>query len=251
MKKFIFAVVMLFVLIPFSVNAEECTEEMVASYLPQANNVYMNYVVTSNPDTYKIYVYGLSTGLSYDGINGTRYNDGYYAYATAGDTFTISVKISDGSVCALRTIKTVSISVPANTTVNQPVVEPTTPSTDSNTSGESTTTNNSTTSPSTSNNSESTSSSSNNGTTSSDINSSEQTTDVTTSDSTSTDDTSSNINEDDNNEVDDTKKELSTSETSKTNDNSIIKYIIIIISGIFIVGTGILIYFKKVKGTKK
>ncbi|MFV0249713.1 MAG: hypothetical protein ACK5HP_01565 [Bacilli bacterium] len=248
MKKFIFAVLMMFVVIPISVNAEECTDEMVASYLPQANNVYMNYVVTSNPDTYKIYVYGLSTGLSYDGINGTRYNDGYYAYATAGDTFTISVKISDGSICALSTIKTVSISVPTNTTVNQPVVEPTTPSTDTNTTNSSTTTNNTITSPSTNTNS---GSSSTNETTSSNTNSSSgQQADVSTSDDTSDEDTSIDSGDVDGDEIVENKEVFSTPKISK-HSNSIIKYIIISVMGIFIIGTGILIYFKKFKGAKK
>lgn len=247
MKKFIFAVVMTFVVIPFSVNAEECTDEMVASYLPQANNVYMQYVATSNPDTYKIYVYGLSSGISYDGINGTEFSDGYYAYASAGDTFTISVKISDGSVCALRTIKSVSIAVPANTTVNQPVVEPTTPSTDTNTTNSSTTTNNTITSPSTNTNS---GSSSTNETTSSNTTSSEQQEDVSTSDDTSDEDTSIYSGDADSDEIIENKEVLSTPIISKHN-NSIIKYIIISVMGIFIIGTGILIYFKKFKGAKK
>ena len=246
MKKFIFAVVMMFVVIPFSVNAEECTDEMVASYLPQANSVYMQYVATSNPDTYKIYVYGLSTGISYDGINGTEFNDGYYAYASAGDTFTISVKISDGSACALRTIKTLSISVPANTTVTQPVVEPTTPSTNTNPSNDNATT----TSPSTNANSGSTSSSSNSGTTNSNTDSSEPTTDVKTNEDTSAD-TSLDVEDTKDSEIEETKELLTTKDNPKNSSNSIFKYIIASVMFILMIGFGIIIYFKKVKGAKK
>jgi hypothetical protein len=250
MKKFIFAVVMMFVVIPFSVNAEECTDDMVASYLPQANNVYMQYVATSNPDTYKIYVYGLSTGISYDGINGTEFSDGYYAYASAGDTFTISVKISDGSVCALRTVKTVSILVPANATVTQPVVEPTTPSTNTNTSDGNTSTNSNTTSPSTNINSGSTSSSSNSGTDDSNSDSSGSSTDVKTNEDTSAD-TSSGVEDTKDNEIGETKEVLTSKDNTKNSRISILKYIIASAIFILMIGSGIIIYFKKVKGAKK
>jgi hypothetical protein len=248
MKKFIFAVVMLLVVIPFSVNAEECTDDMVASYLPQANSVYMQYVATSNPDTYKMFIYGLSSGLSYDGINGTRYGDGYYAYATAGDTFTISIKISDGSVCALRTIKTLSISVPANTTVTEPVVEPTTPS-DSSTTNNSTT-NSTTTSPSTSTNSGTTSSSFNNESTNSNASTNSETDNTTTSEDIKTD-TSTEVSEIETKEVQDNKELLTSKDVSQNNNNSFFKYIFISITIVLLGGIGIYIYFKKFKGTKK
>ncbi|MDD3453553.1 MAG: hypothetical protein PHN42_04730 [Bacilli bacterium] len=247
MKKFIFAVVMLLVVIPFSVNAEECTDYMVASYLPQANSVYMQYVATSNPDTYKMYVYGLSSGLSYDGINGTEFSDGYYAYATAGDTFTISIKISDGSVCALRTIKTLSISVPSNTTVTEPVVEPTPPSNNSTTNNN--TTNSTTTSPSTSTNSGTTSSSTNNESTNSNASTNSETDNNATSEDVKTD-TSTDITVTENSEVQDS-KEILTSKATSQNNNSIIKYIAILIAIVSLSGIGIFIYFKKFKGAKK
>ena len=248
MKKFIFAVVMLLVVIPFSVNAEECTDDMVASYLPQANSVYMQYVATSNPDTYKIYVYGLSSGLSYDGINGTRYGDGYYAYATAGDTFTISIKISDGSVCALRTIKTLSISVPSNTTVTEPVVEPTYPSDNSTTNNS--TTNSTTTSPSTNTNSGTTSSSTNNESTNKNASTNSETDNNATSEDVNTD-TSTDITVTENSEVQDSKEVLTSKTTSQKNNNPFIKYFVILITVVSLSGIGIIIYFKKFKGTKK
>jgi hypothetical protein len=200
---------------------------MVASYLPQANSVYMQYVATSNPDTYKMYVYGLSSGLSYDGINGTRYGDGYYAYATAGDTFTISIKISDGSVCALRTIKTLSISVPSNTTVTEPVVEPTPPSDNSTTNNS--TTNSTTTSPSTSTTSGTTSSSTNNESTNSNTSTNSETDNNATSEDVKTD-TNTDVTEPENNGVQDNKEVLTSKDTSQKNNNSIIKYIAILIT---------------------
>lgn len=130
MKKLLIIAVLL--LAPSVVNTEECTTEMVNSYLPTANSVYMKHESTANPDTYKVYVYGLTTGLSYSGINGTRFSDGYYAFATAGDIFTISIKVADGSVCALREIKTVSLTLPGKTVeeppvINEPVKEPDSP----------------------------------------------------------------------------------------------------------------------------
>lgn len=136
MKKIFLIVFLLFT--PIMVNAEECTDEMVASYLPTANSVYMEYESTANPDTYKIYVFGLSTGLSYSGINGTRFGDGYYAFANVGDTFTITIKVADGSVCALREIKNVSIKLPGKEIItppvdpNPPVTEPDIPITNDN-----------------------------------------------------------------------------------------------------------------------
>lgn len=120
MKKLLIIAVLL--LAPSVVNAEECTTEMINSYLLAANSVYMNHESTANPDTYKIYVYGLTTGLSYSGINGTRFSDGYYAFATAGDIFTISIKAADGSACALREIKTLSLYLPGKTVESQPVI---------------------------------------------------------------------------------------------------------------------------------
>ena len=236
MKKFLFAIVISFILIPLSVNAEECTDEMVASYLSQANNVYMNYEVTSNPDTYKVYVYGLSTGLSYDGINGTRYSDGYYAFASAGDTFSINIKVSDGSICALRSIKTLSISLPSNTTVTQPVVEETPV-----TSNENDETNNTTTS-----------SDSSSGGTASSNDSNSDTSSQTIDDQLTTEEKINSSSEGDLSEETGEDLITTTSEDVKENNNNnkIIIISILTISILCLVSVGIYIYMKKFRRHK-
>lgn len=104
MKK-IFIIVGLFLFFPINAFASECTQEMIDSYLPQANQVSLTYQATTNPDTYMIYVNELTAGISFNGINGAAFDNGFYAYAQAGETFTISIRISDGSVCALQELK--------------------------------------------------------------------------------------------------------------------------------------------------
>ncbi|MDD4623766.1 MAG: hypothetical protein PHX40_00055 [Bacilli bacterium] len=246
MKKFLFAIVISFILIPLSVNAEECTDEMVASYLPQANNVYMNYEVTSNPDTYKVYVYGLSTGLSYDGINGTRYSDGYYAFVSSGDTLSITIKISDGSVCALRDIKTLSITIPSSTTVTEPAVEEK-PST----SNDSTQTNDTPTSNYNSSSGSSSSSSSSNDTSTS-------SNDDSASTNSTSDTKSEEVVDENNDEVTNTEDTIDEIITTTSNDkgesnknNSTVKIISIVVSILIIVSIGIYIYIKKFRRHKK
>lgn len=113
MKK-IFIIVGLLLFFPINAFASECTQEMIDSYLPQANQASLTYQVTTNPDTYMIYVNGLTSGISFNGINGVAFDNGFYAYAQAGETFTISIRISDGSVCSLQEIKKTSVKLPSN-----------------------------------------------------------------------------------------------------------------------------------------
>ncbi|NLC48720.1 MAG: hypothetical protein GX758_05125 [Tenericutes bacterium] len=123
MKK-IFIIVGLFLFFPINAFASECTQEMIDSYLPQANQVSLTYQVTTNPDTYMIYVNGLTSGISFNGINGVSFDNGFYAYAQAGETFTISIRISDGSVCALQEIKKTSVKLPSAPAGNEPDSDP-------------------------------------------------------------------------------------------------------------------------------
>jgi len=238
MKKILLSILLCFILVPFSVNAEECTDEMVSSYLSQANSVYIQYEATTNPDTYKIYVYGVSTGISYDGINGTRYSDGYYAFASAGDTFSINIKVSDGSICALRSIKTLSISLPSNTTVTQPVVEETPV-----TSNENDETNNTTTS-----------SDSSSGGTASSNDSNSDTSSQTIDDQLTTEEKSNSSSEGDLSE--ETGEDLITTtsedvkENNNNNNNKIIIISILTISILCLVSVGIYIYMKKFRRHK-
>ena len=123
MKK-IFIIVGLFLFFPINAFASECTQEMIDSYLPQADQVSLTYQATTNPDTYMIYVNGRTPGISFNGINGVSFNNGFYAYAQAGETFTISIRISDGSVCALQEIKKTSVKLPSNTQEVEPESDP-------------------------------------------------------------------------------------------------------------------------------
>lgn len=123
MKK-IFITVGLFLFFPINAFASDCTQEMIESYLPQANQVSLTYQATTNPDTYMIYVNGLTSGISFNGINGATFDNGFYAYAQAGETFTISIRISDGSVCALQEIKKTSVKLPSNAQEIEPESEP-------------------------------------------------------------------------------------------------------------------------------
>ena len=123
MKK-IFIIVGLFLFFPINAFASECTQEMIDSYLPQANQVSLTYQATANPDTYMIYVNGLTSGISFNGINGVAFDNGFYAYAQAGETFTISIRISDGSVCALQEIKKTSVKLPSAPAENEPDSDP-------------------------------------------------------------------------------------------------------------------------------
>jgi len=123
MKK-IFIIIGLFLFFPTITFASECTQEMIDSYLPQANQVSLTSQATTNPDTYMIYVNGLTSGISFNGINGVSFNNGFYAYAQAGETFTISIRISDGSVCALQEIKKTSLKLASAPEENEPENNP-------------------------------------------------------------------------------------------------------------------------------
>jgi hypothetical protein len=225
-----------------TVLAEECTDEMLQVYVPNANNVYLEYVATSNPDTYKIYVHGLSIGLSYDGINGTAFEDGYYAYATAGDTFSIVVRVSDGSACALRDIKTVSITLPTNTVGNnEPVIE-------ENTENVSTGNNTSIAPSDNSNSSVVTTNSSSNTTTNGD-----STTDNTVNESSNINDEATVKDNSDEATVKDTNTEvevISVTKDKNRENNNYIKYGVIMFSVTIFIGILIYIYLKRIRRHK-
>jgi len=158
MKKIYLLIVLTFML-PIVVNAEECTEEKLKAYEPYVNSPIYDVRQLGNSNTYEVWASNVTGGLALD-HGRIVFDKGFLGYVTAGSDFIVRVYVADGSVCAGKTIKNVSVDIPEpikeeyeegtnvgdeNNQLNPPVV---TDKPSTNTEKENTSTNNTTQKPS-------------------------------------------------------------------------------------------------------
>jgi len=110
MKKcLIFAIII--TLLPVIANAEECTAEKLKSYEPYIDDVIINVERLDNSNTYYVTAKNVKNGIALD--HGRMvWDSGPLGYATAGENFVVRVFVSDGGVCAGKTIKEINVDIP-------------------------------------------------------------------------------------------------------------------------------------------
>ncbi|MDD4375553.1 MAG: hypothetical protein PHR25_02110 [Clostridia bacterium] len=119
MKKIFFAVILM-IFLPVLVQAEECTQEMLNSYLPLVEQAEVSFKQLGTSTTYEVWATKVPTGITLDNGRTASSNNEFLGYVSAGQVLNIKVFVSDGSVCASKTIKTLSVTTPKVTNPIQP-----------------------------------------------------------------------------------------------------------------------------------
>lgn len=119
MRKILFLI--LFLVIPLNVMAEECSEEQLKTYYAEAQSIKLVADRLNETDTYRVSVFNLTnTRLSIE-RGKTQDVDGPFNYAIAGTTFIVNVYVSDGSSCSGKTVRTISLDVGKNESTSNSV----------------------------------------------------------------------------------------------------------------------------------
>jgi len=111
MKKILFISILL--LFPIIANAEECTEQMISSYSSQVSQIKFEPKQLGNSSTYEVWVSNIPNALAVEKGRTVTDSSGFLGYATSGQSYIARVYIADGGVCAGKTVKEVSVNIPA------------------------------------------------------------------------------------------------------------------------------------------
>ena len=111
MKKILFISILL--LFPIIANAEECTDQMISSYSSQVSQIKFEPKQLGNSSTYEVWVSNIPNALAVEKGRTVTDSSGFLGYATSGQSYIARVYIADGGVCAGKTVKEVSVNIPA------------------------------------------------------------------------------------------------------------------------------------------
>lgn len=111
MKKILLISILL--LFPIIANAEECTDQMINSYSSQVDQIKFEPKQLGSSSTYEVWVSNIPNTLAVEKGRTITESSGFLGYATAGQSYIARVYVADGSACSGTTLKEVSVNIPS------------------------------------------------------------------------------------------------------------------------------------------
>jgi len=86
---------------------------MISSYSSQVSQIKFEPKQLGNSSTYEVWVSNIPNALAVEKGRTVTDSSGFLGYATSGQSYIARVYIADGGVCAGKTVKEVSVNIPA------------------------------------------------------------------------------------------------------------------------------------------